>query len=142
MNLQMLGLASCALAAAAIVARILWLFANRVPVLARSENIDLLGESDVRDPLNPPQHPHGAAAFSPVQSGDMRVEYAVGGKHYEHDILTHSVEGLDVTTPDDLPILWADPKNPAAVEAHGPGFWVLMLLLVGAVAAALLEFGA
>ena len=45
-----------------------------------------------------------------------------------------------MTGPDDMPILWADPKNPAAVEAHGPGFWVLMLVLVGAVAASIAQF--
>jgi|SRR3954471_3607035 hypothetical protein len=140
MDLRALGLALCAVAAVAIVARILWLFANRTPVLARSENMDSLGESDLHDPLNPPADPHGAAALSPVHSGDMRVEYALGGKHYEHDILTHSVEGLDITAPDDMPILWADPQNPSSVEAHGPGFWFLALLLVGAVAAAVTQF--
>src|SRR3954469_10992166 len=140
MDLKVVGLAFCAIAATAIVARILWLFANRVPVLARSENMDALGESHIRDPLNPSAHSQGAAAFSPIHSGDMRVEYAVGGKHYEHDILTHSVEGVDLTAPDDMPILWADPRNPASVEAHGPGFWVVMLLLVGAVAASIAQF--
>ena len=134
MDLKVLGLALCAVAAIAIVGRILWLFANRTPVLAHSENMDSLGESDAHDPLNPLDHAQG------FHSGDMRVEYALGGQRYEHDVLTHSVEGLDMTAPDDMPILWADPKNPADVEAHGPGFWVLMLLLVGAVAASIAQF--
>jgi hypothetical protein len=137
MDLRFLGLIACAAVAAVIVARILWLFANRVPVLARSENMDSLGDTLASDPLNPPQHPQGTERFSPFHEGDMRVDYQVGGKRYEHDIVTHSVDGLEMTAPDDMPILWADPQNPARTEARGPGFWVVMLLLVGAAAAAL-----
>ena len=137
MDLRTLGLLACAFAAAAIVARILWLFANRVPVLARSENMDSLGDTLASDPLNPPQHPQGAERFSPFHEGDMRVDYEVGGKRYEHDIETHSIDGLDMTAPDDMPILWADPQNPARTEVRGPGFWMVALLLVGGAAAAL-----
>lgn len=137
MDLRTIGLVACELTAVAIVGRILWLFANRVPVLAHSVNSDALGDSDPDDPLNPPQHPHGLASFSPVHSTDMRVDYEVSGKQYERDLLAHSVEGLELSAPDDMPILWADASNPQNVEAHGPGFWVVMLLLVGAVAAAL-----
>lgn len=140
MDLKVLGLAVCAAAALAIVGRILWLFANRVPVLARSENVDTLNESLPGDPLNPPEHPQGVERLSPFHTADMRVAYEVAGQQYEHDIETHSIDGLDMTGPDDMPILWADPKNPAAVEAHGPGFWVLMLVLVGAVAASIAQF--
>jgi hypothetical protein len=140
MDLRTIGLFVCAVAAASIVARILWLFANRVPVLAHSENTDALGETVPGDPLNPPAKPHGLASLSPVHSTDMRVEYEVAGKQYEHDVLTHSVEDLDITAPDDMPILWADPANPAVVETRGPGFWALMLLLVGVVAAAFMQF--
>jgi hypothetical protein len=140
MDLKVLGLALCAVAAVAILARILWLFANRVPVLAHSENVDALGDSLPGDPLNPPEHPHGLGRMSPFHAADMRVAYEVGGEQYEHDMETRSIDGLDMTAPDDMPILWADPKNPAAVEAHGPGFWVLMLLLVGAVAASIAQF--
>ena len=137
MDYRTIGLFACAAAAVAIVARILWLLANRVPVLARSENMDVLGDTLASDPLNPAQHPHGAERFSTFHEGDMRVDYQVGGKHYEHDIVTHSVDGLDMTAPDDMPILWADPQNPARTEARGPGFWMVALLLVGAAAAAL-----
>ena len=140
MDLRVLGLWACAAAALAIVARILWLFANRVPVLARSENVDTLNESLPHDPLNPPEHPHGIERMSPFHTADMRVAYEVGGQSYEHDIETHSIDGIDATAPDDMPILWADPKNPTAVEAHRPGFWMLMLLLVGAVAAGITQF--
>jgi len=111
-----------------------------VPVLARSENVDALGDSLPSDPLNPPEHPQGIERMSPFQTADMRVAYEVAGQQYEHDIETRSIDGLDMTAPDDMPILWADPKNPAAVEEHGPGFWVLMLLLVGAVAASIAQF--
>lgn len=137
MDLRTIGLFACGVAAVAIVARILWLFANRVPVLAHSVNSDALGETDADDPLNPPERPHGLEAFNPVHSTDMRVDYVVGGKTYERDMLAHSVEGVDMTAPDDMPILWADPQNPARTEARGPGFWVVMLLLVGGAAAAL-----
>jgi len=137
MELRTIGLVACALTAVAIVGRILWLFANRVPVLAHSVNSDALGETDPDDPLNPPQHPHGLASLSPVHSTDMRVDYEIAGKTYERDIETHSVEGLDLSAPDDMPILWTDPANPARVEAHGPGFWVVALLVVGFAAAAM-----
>jgi hypothetical protein len=131
MDFRTFGLAFSAATAAAISVRIVWLFANRVPVLAHSENTDALGDTAPGDPLNPPQHPTGAAAFSPFHETDMRVEYEVGGKKYEHDSVEHPIDGLDFTAPDDMPILWTDPKNPARVEAHGPGFWVLALLIVG-----------
>jgi len=140
MDLRVLGLWACAAAALAIVARILWLLANRVPVLARSENVDVLNESLPDDPLNPPEHPQGVERLSPFHTADMRVAYEVAGQQYEHDIETHSIDGIDMTGPDDMPILWADPKNPVAVEAHGPGFWALMLLLVGCVAAGITQF--
>jgi hypothetical protein len=140
MDPKVLGLALCAAAAVAIVVRILWLFANRTPVLARSENVDALNDSLPGDPLNPAEHPHGLERMSPFHTADMRVAYEVGGQQYEHDIETHSIDGLDLTGPDDMPILWADPNNPADVEARGPGFWVLMLIAVGAVAAAILQF--
>src|SRR3954447_16971466 len=139
MDLRVLGLWACAAAALAIVARILWLFANRMPVLARSENVDALNESRSNDPLNPAEHPHGLERMSPFHTADMRVAYEVGGQQYEHDIETHSIDGIDMTGPDDMPILWADPNNPVAVEVRGPGFWALMLLLVGAAAAAITQ---
>ena len=131
MDFRTFGLAFCAATAAAILARIFWLFTSRVPVLAHSENTDALGDTAPGDPLNPPQHPHGVAALSPFHETDMRVEYEVGGKKYEHDFVEHSVDGLDMTAPDDMPILWTDPANPARIVSHGPGFWVLALLIVG-----------
>lgn len=97
--------------AAAIVARIFWLFTNRVPVLAHSENVDALGDSLPGDPLNPAEHPQGTERLSPFHTADMRVEYDVGGKQFEHDIETHSIDGLDLAAPDDKPILWTDPNN-------------------------------
>jgi hypothetical protein len=142
MDVRTLGLAACVALAAAIVGRILWLFANRMPVLAHSENVDALGETLPGDPLNPPEHPAGLGRMSPFHTADMRVEYEVGGKRYEHDIETHSVDGLDMTAADDMPILWADPKNPARVEAHGPGFWMVALLVVGFAAAAISQYSA
>jgi hypothetical protein len=39
-----------------------------------------------------------------------------------------------------MPILWADPQNPARVEAHGPGFWMIALLGLGLCAALISEF--
>ena len=72
----------------------------------------------------------------------MRVEYEVGGKQFEHDIETHSIDGLDLAAPDDKPILWTDPNNPARVESRGPGFRVLALLAVGFAAAAIYQFAA
>lgn len=142
MDVRTLGLTACAFVAAAIVGRILWLFANRVPVLARAENVDMLGESLPGDPLNPPEHPRGMETMSPFHTADMRVGYEVGGQHFERDIETHSIDGLAMTGPDDMPILWTDPKNPASVEAHGPGFWMLALLVVGFAAAAIYQFSA
>jgi hypothetical protein len=142
MDVRTFGLVACAIVAAAIVARILWLFTNRVPVLAHSENVDSLGDSLPGDPLNPSELPQGVERLSPFHTSDMRVEYEVGGQAYEHDIETHSIGGLDMTAPDDKPILWTDPKNPAHVEAHGPGFWVLALLVVGLAAAAIFQFTA
>jgi hypothetical protein len=136
MDVRMIGLLTCAVVAAAIVARILWLFANRVPVLAHSENTDALGDTTPDDPLNPPQVPHGAARLSPIHEIDMRLDYQVAGKSFEHDVVRHSVIGLDSTAPDDAPILWADPANPMRVEAQGPGFWLLALIVVGFAAAA------
>lgn len=140
MDLRILGLTACALVAVAILARIYWLFANRVPVLARSENMDALGDTLPDDPLNPGEHPHGLERMSPFHTGDMRVEYEVGGQRYERDIETHKIDGLDMTAPDDMPILWTDPSNPTRVEAHGPGFWVIALLVVGFAAAAIAHF--
>jgi hypothetical protein len=140
MDVRIFGLTACALVAAAIAGRIYWLFVNRTPVLARSENMDALGDTLPGDPLNPPQHPQGIERLSPVHTGDMRVEYDVGGKRYEHDIETHAIDGVDLTAPDDMPILWADPINPARVEAHGPGFWVIALLVVGFAAAAIFTY--
>jgi hypothetical protein len=142
MDVRMIELSACAVVAVAIVARIFWLFTNRVPVLARSENVDALGESLPGDPLNPAEVPQGLGRMSPFHTADMRVEYELGGKRYEHDVETHSIDGLDVTGPDDMPILWADPKNPARVAAHGPGFWFLALLVVGLCAALVSEFAA
>jgi hypothetical protein len=124
----------------AIVARILWLFANRVPVLAHSENTDALGDTLPGDPLNPPQHPRGLDHMSPFHTEDMRLEYEVGGKVYEHDVETRSIDGLDMTAPDDMPILWADPKNPQRVERHGPGFWFIALVVVGFAATAIFQY--
>lgn len=142
MDLRTFGLGACAIVAAAIVARILWLFANRVPVLAHSENVDALGDSLPGDPLNPAEHPQGVERLSPFHTADMRVEYEVGGKQFEHDFETRSIDGLDLTAPDDKPILWADPNNPASIESHGPGFWVLALLAVGLAASAIYQFAA
>jgi hypothetical protein len=142
MDVRTFGLTACALVAVAIVGRILWLFTNRVPVLAHSENVDALGDSLPQDPLNPPEHPHGIERMSPFHTADMRVEYEVGGKAFEHDIETRSIDGLDMTAPDDKPILWADPNDPSHVENHGPGFWVLALLAVGLAAAAIYQFAA
>jgi hypothetical protein len=138
MDVRTLGLTACALIAVAIVARIFWLFSNRTPVLARSENVDVLGDSLPDDPLNPPEHPHGMERLSPFQTTDMRVDYEVGGKHYEHDFETHSIDGL--TTVDDMPILWADPANPLQIERHGPGFWALALVAVGLAASAIFQY--
>jgi hypothetical protein len=140
MDVRTLGLTACALAAAAILARIFWLFTSRTPVLAHSENVDILGDSLPGDPLNPPEHPHGMERMSPFHTADMRVEYEVEGKHFERDIETHSVDGLDMSGPDDMPILWADPKNPAHVERHGPGFWAIALLVVGFAATAIYQY--
>jgi hypothetical protein len=142
MDVRTFGLTACAIVAAAIVARIFWLFTKRVPVLAHSENVDALGDSLPGDPLNPPEHPRGVERLSPFHTADMRVEYEVGGKQFEHDIETHSIDGLDMTAPDDKPILWADPNNPGRVESQGPGFWVLALLVVGLAAAAIFQFAA
>lgn len=138
MDVRTLGLTACALAATCIVARIFWLFTNRTPVLAHSENVDILGETLPNDPLNPPEHPQGAERFSPLRTADMRVDYQVAGKHYEYDIETRSIEGL--TGPDDLPILWADPKNPLRIERHGPGFWAIALIVVGLAASAIYQY--
>jgi hypothetical protein len=140
MDVRTLGLTACAIAAAAIIVRIFWLFTNRTPVLARSENVDILGGSLPGDPLNPREHPEGAERLSPFHTADMRVDYELGGKHYEHDIETRSIDGLDMTGPDDMPILWADPKNPTDVEKHGPGFWVIALLVVGFAAVAIYQY--
>lgn len=142
MDVKTLGLTACALVAAAIMGRILWLLGNRTPVLAHSENTDALGDTMPGDPLNPPIHPQGVERMSPFHSTDMRVDYEVGGKSYERDVESKSVDGLAMTAPDDMPILWTDPKNPANVEAHGPGFWVLALLVVGLAAAAIFQFAA
>jgi hypothetical protein len=111
-----------------------------MPVLARAENMDALGDTLPGDPLNPPEHPQGLGRMSPFHTGDMRVEYEVAGKRYERDIETHSIDGLDVTAADDMPILWTDPANPARVEAHGPGFWVIALIVVGFAAAAIFQY--
>ena len=138
MDVRYFGLMTCALAAAAIVTRIFWLFANRTPVLARSENVDVLGESLPGDPLNPPEHPQGLQRMSPFHTADMRVEYEVAGKRYEHDIETHSVDGLSAV--DDMPILWADTSDPVRVERHGPGFWMVALLVVGFAASAIYSY--
>jgi hypothetical protein len=140
MDVRTLGLTACALVAAAIVVRMFWLLANRTPVLARSENVDGLGDSLPGDPLNPPEHPVGIERMSPFHTADMRVEYEVGGKRYEHDIETHSIDGLDMTGPDDMPILWADPNNPVHVEPRGPGFWAAALLVVGFAASAIYQY--
>ena len=142
MDLRTFGLSACAIVALAIVARIFWLFTNRVPVLAHSENVDALGDSLPNDPLNPAEHPQGAERLSPFHTADMRVEYEFGGKQFEHDVETRSIDGLDLTAPDDKPILWADPTNPTLVESHGPGFWVLALLAVGFAASAIYQFAA
>ena len=80
--------------------------------------------------------------MSPFHTADMRLEYEVAGQKYEHDVETHSIDGLEITAPDDMPILWADPQNPARVEARGPGFWVVALLVVGFAAAAIFQFAA
>lgn len=140
MDVRTLGLAACAVVAAAIVARILSLMANRVPVLAHAENMDVLGDTRPDDPLNPPQHPHGLERMNAIHTGDMRVEYEVEGKRFEHDIETRQVVGLDMTAPDDMPILWVDRNNPQQVAAHGPGFWVVALLVVGFAAAAIFQY--
>ena len=142
MDVRTLGLTACALVAVAIVARICWLFANRVPALAHSENTDALGDNMPGDPLNSPEHPKGFGRMSPFHTADMRLEYEVGGKRFEHDVETHSIDGLAITAPDDMPIVWADPRNPASVEAHGPGFWVIALVVVGLAAAAIFQFAA
>ena len=99
--MRTVGLTACALVAAAIVARILWLFTNRVPVLAHAENVDALGDTMPGDPLNPPEHPQGLQRMSPFHTADMRLDYEVAGKHYERDVETHSIDGLDMTAPDD-----------------------------------------
>ena len=140
MDVRTLGLTACALAAAAIVARIFWLFSNRTPVLAHSENVDVLGESLPGDPLNPPEHPQDLGRMSPFHTADMRLEYEVGGKRYEHDVETHSIDGLEMTASDDMPILWADPANPGRIERQGPGFWMVALLVVGFAASAIYSY--
>ena len=140
MDVQTLGLTACALAAVAIAARIFWLFTNRTPVLARSENVDVLGDSLPGDPLNPPEHPQGIERMSPFHTDDMRLQYEVAGKTYEHDVEGRVVDGLDITATDDMPILWADPKNPVRIEQHGPGFWVIALLVVGFAAVAIYQY--
>jgi hypothetical protein len=141
MDVKTLGLTACAIVAAALVARIVWLFTNRVPVLAHSENTDALGDTMPGDSLNPPEVPHGLERLSPFHTTDMRLDYEVDGKHYEHDVETHSIDGLDMTAPDDMPILWADPANPAHVERLGPGYWVVGLFVVGLCAAGFVQFG-
>jgi len=141
MDVKTLGLTACAIVAAALVARIVWLFTNRVPVLAHSQNTDALGDTMPGDSLNPPEIPQGLQRLSPFHTTDMRLDYEVGGKHYEHDVETHSIDGLDMTAPDDMPILWADPANPAKVERLGPGYWVVGLLVVGLCATGFLQFG-
>ena len=118
--MRTVGLTACALVAAAIVARILWLFTNRVPVLAHAENVDALGDTMPGDPLNPPEHPQGLQRMSPFHTADMRLEYEVAGKHYERDVETHSIDGLDITAPDDMPILWADPSKFRAATGWEP----------------------
>lgn len=140
MDVRILGLTACALVAVAIVARIFWLFTNRTPVLARSENVDVLGDSLPGDPLNPPEHPRGMERMSPFHTDDMRLQYEVAGKKYEHDVEGRVIDGLEITATDDMPILWADPKNPASVEKHGPGFWVIALLVVGFAAVAIFQY--
>jgi hypothetical protein len=140
MDVRTLGLTACALVAVAIVARIFWLFTNRTPVRAHSENVDVLGESLPGDPLNPPEHPQGLGRMSPFHTDDMRLEYEVAGKRYEHDVEGRVMEGLDFTATDDMPILWADPKNRTNVEKHGPGFWVLALLATGLAASAIWQY--
>ncbi len=142
MDVKTLGLTACALVAVAIVCRIFWLIANRVPVLAHSENTDALNDTLAGDPLNPPEHPKGLQRMSPFHTADMRLRYEVGGKRYEHDVEARSIDGLGITAPDDMPILWADPQNPLSVEKHGPGFWLLALLAVGFAAAAIFQFSA
>jgi len=138
MDVKNLLLIVCAILAAAIVCRILWLFASRTPVLARSENVDVLGESLPGDPLNPDEHPQGVERMSPFHTSDMRVEYEVGGQRYEHDIEARTIDG--VTSTDDMPILWADPEHPERVVRFGPGYWVLALIFVGFAAAAIFQF--
>ncbi len=140
MDVRILGLTACAIAAVAIVARIVWLFTNRTPVLAHSENTDALGETMPGDPLNPNERPRGLGRMSPFHTTDMRLDYEAGGKHYKHDVETHSIDGLDMTAPDDMPILWADPANPVRVERHGPGFWAVALLVVGFAASAIYQY--
>jgi hypothetical protein len=109
-------------------------------VLAHSENVDVLGDSLPGDPLNPPEHPHGMERMSPFHTDDMRLEYEVAGKKYEHDVEGRVIDGLPMTATDDMPILWADPKNPTDVEKHGPGFWVIALLVVGFAAVAIYQY--
>jgi len=72
----------------------------------------------------------------------MLVEYEIGGRQFEHDIETRSIDGLDRTAPDDNPILWTEPNSPERVATRGSGFWALALLAVGLVAAAILKFAA
>jgi hypothetical protein len=140
MDMRILGLGACAIVAAAIVARIFWMFANRVPVLAQSMNTDALGETMPGDPLNPPEAPHGIERMSPFHTSDMRLDYEVGGKHYKHDVEARSIDGLAITAPDDKPILWVDPANPLRLERHGPGFWFIALIVVGFAATAILQY--
>lgn len=118
MDVRALGLTACALAAAAIVARILWLFVHRTPALAHSENVDDLGESLAGDPLNPPEHPEGVGRMSPFHTAAMRLEYEVGGKQHQHDVETHSIDGF----------------------ADGPGFWAIALIVVGFAASAIYSY--
>jgi hypothetical protein len=140
MDIRVLGLSACALLAAAIIGRIFWLFANRVPVLAHSTNTDALGDTMPGDPLNPPEHPQGLERMSPFHTSDMRLDYEVAGKHYAHDVAARSIDGLAITAPDDEPILWVDPANPLRLERHGPGFWLIALLVVGFAATAIFQY--
>jgi hypothetical protein len=39
-----------------------------------------------------------------------------------------------------MPILWADPANPVRIERHGPGFWMIGLLIVGFAASAIYSY--
>src|SRR5436309_13426302 len=122
MDVKTLGLTACALLAIAMLARILWLFTNRVPVLAHSENVDVLGDSPPNDPLNPPEHPQGLERLFPLHTNDMRLAYDVGGQKYVHDIEGHVIAGLENFAIDDMPVLGADPAHPGPVQACGPWY--------------------